>query len=340
MYKIRAQGFGLVEVLVGAAIVSLVLVASIGALYLYSVVSRDNLKRVQGGYLLEEGVEATRFIRDSNWSAFSALEDNVPYFLAFSNGLWSATTSDVVIAEEFYRTVTLSSVYRRDSDDDIVPATSTESKYLDPDTRRASVNVIWGREAASDISYVDGSTASDLASFPSNDAGDGDPAQGFTTGSESIRIFGVELPLVRASATSPSDIYLEIREGGTTGTVLASSTVRIVDQLSESSPQWLAFIFTDIPLLDAAETYYLRLRSIPDSTAAFSGSEGTVYWSYGQEAGSPYAGGDAYRYVGRQGNESDEGQVLDQYDFSFRILESKSTRSLTALTYFTNLFSP
>jgi len=64
---------------------------------------------------------------------------------------------------------------------------------------------------------------------------------------------------------------------------------------------------------------------LPDSTIAFSNATGTIYWGYEHSVSAPpaYAGGDAWRYVGRLDNPADAGQQLgpaDQYDFSFRIL--------------------
>ena len=60
-YKMKIRGISLVEVLVGAAIISFVLIGSVGVLQLYAVGSRVNTGKVQAAYLLEEGVEPTRF---------------------------------------------------------------------------------------------------------------------------------------------------------------------------------------------------------------------------------------------------------------------------------------
>ncbi|MDI6855809.1 MAG: FG-GAP-like repeat-containing protein [Candidatus Thermoplasmatota archaeon] len=167
------------------------------------------------------------------------------------------------------------------------------------------------------LGYVLGDTDSDLINFPSND-GYGDPAQSFTTGAENITVSLVYLYLKKATAT-PSNIYLQIRGESTVGTVLGNSSV-VNSTALPNSYDWIAFNFpTPVPL-NANTTYYLRLRSIPDSTIPFSGAEPAVWWGYGQQApNGPYQDGKAYRYVGANNNPAYQGQTLNNYDFSFSI---------------------
>lgn len=188
-----------------------------------------------------------------------------------------------------------------------------------------SVRVLRLSEISSDctsgvLEYNDGTTAANLASFPNN-FGFGDPAQSFTVGAESIFAHRVDLYLMQT--TTPSNIFLEIRSATTTGPVIAKSIV--VDGASvPGALSWIQFIFPSAVELSASTEYFLRLRSLPDSTIAFSGAAGTVYWGYEHSSTEPpaYGGGDAWRYVGASDNPADEGQQLgpvDQYDFSFRI---------------------
>ena len=174
----------------------------------------------------------------------------------------------------------------------------------------------------SSLSYETGIIDADLASFPAN-SGFGDPAQSFTVASEAIYARQVGLYLRRIVA-DPSDVYLEIRAASTVGEVLGRSWT--VDGSSLSSTLgWTPFVFPDPVLLSAGTQYFLRLRSLPDSTVVFSGAAGTIYWGYEHAAAAPpaYPGGDAWRYVGGLDNPADAGEQLgpvDQYDFSFRIL--------------------
>ena len=147
----------------------------------------------------------------------------------------------------------------------------------------------------------------------------------------------VELYLKRTS--SPSNVYLEIHSGSTVGTVVATSATVASTTIPTSALSWVKFSFASAPMLSPSTTYYLRLRSTPDSTIAFSGSSGTLNWGYLQTASSPYAGGQAYRYVGRLNNPSDQGQALSQYDFAFKVNSNgSSTLDKSVVTYLTNLF--
>jgi type II secretory pathway pseudopilin PulG len=172
------------------------------------------------------------------------------------------------------------------------------------------------------LEYTGGITNADLASFPAN-SGFGDPAQGFRIGPENVYARAIELYLLKTT-NDPSDIYLEVRAGGTAGGVLGRSLM--FDSASLAAGYgWAAFVFPSPVFLLGNTQYFLRLRSLPDSTIAFSNATGTIYWGYAHAAASPtaYAEGDAWRYVGQNNNPSYEGQrlgPLDQYDFSFRIL--------------------
>jgi len=170
--------------------------------------------------------------------------------------------------------------------------------------------------------YTGGGIDADLASFPAN-SGFGDPAQSFTTISEDIYARQVDLYL-RRTVSNPSDVFLEIRETSTVGDVLGRSWTIDGSSLS-STLDWTSFVFPDPVFLSANTQYFLRLRSLPDSTVAFSGAVGFIYWGYEHSATAPpaYADGDAWRYAGRIDTPSDQGEQLgpaDQYDFSFRIL--------------------
>lgn len=338
------KGMGVVEVLIATAIFSGMLVGFVWISRISFRLVSENARRSQVRFLLEEGLEAVRTIRDRSWSsniAPAVLE--TAYYLTFSGGAWSlSVTSPGLIDGVFSRTVVLSEVYRRISDDDIVAATSTESKAVDPGTRRVTVKVAWGSALATTlkVAFENGTTDGNLASFPSNNAGDGDPAQGFTTPSgSSIQASRVEL-FIKKTTSDPSDIFLEIRSGSTVGPILATS--QTLDSAAlPSSLSWTAFTFSNPPTLNPSTQYFLRLRSIPESTVAFSGSQGYINWGYQQTASSPYAGGDAWRYVGRLSNPGDTGQILTQYDFSFRVFEQtiaaiSSEKELS--TYLTNIF--
>lgn len=332
--KNKQSGFGIVEILVAAVIISLVLVGLHSALTQALRLVYRSTERTQAAFLAEETVEALRSLRDAGWSTYiGTLSAGTEYFLGWSGGTWNITTTNSLIDSTFERKFVLADVYRDNSSDDIAP-TGT----LDPGTKKITVTVEWGTiisEQTAEI-YEEGTTDGDLAAFPGN-AGFGDPVQSFTvpTGAD-ITVPRVELFIKRATA-DPSDIYLEIRSSNVQGTVLATSNT-IDSATLASALSWTAFVFAAPPTLTAGTQYYLRLRSIPDSATAFSGAVGTIHWGYRQTGPSPYGGGDAYRYVGP----SDNGQVLNQYDFSFRVYKQTAAtggNSVELETYLTNMFS-
>lgn len=136
------EGFGLVEVLVGAAIVAAVLVGSVTA---FQSLVRNGLRapeELKALYVAQAGIEGMRFLRDKGWDAnISTLLLDTPYYLSSALPGWEATTTLSLIDGAFKRTVELESVYRRDSDKDIVASTSAEQKTLDPDARLVIVTV-------------------------------------------------------------------------------------------------------------------------------------------------------------------------------------------------------
>lgn len=331
------RGVGLLETLIAVTIFSLVLIAIANAFHLYAQTVRENATRVEALVLAEEGIEAARHLRDSGWDTeFDTLAVRTPYYLSYTAGSWSASTTATTTSERFTRVMTIDDVYR-DSSSMSITASTTPGATLDPLTKHVSIAVSWGTEITQAHAFEDGTTDADLASFPSNDAGDGNPAQSVTL-SEDAEVIGVELLLRRATA-NPSPIYLEIRSGSAVGSVLATSATVDASAFSDTDLEWIAFTFPDVVSLSGGVEYFLRLRSTPASTVPFSGSAGLIHWGYGQSGSSPYAGGVARRYVGRLDNDTDTGQELTQYDFSFRILaQTEGAAEVVLETYLTDLF--
>jgi type II secretory pathway pseudopilin PulG len=133
------KGFSLLEVVVGISIIFL-------ALFSLAMISRGILVArqqaslaLQANFLLEEGAEAIRLIRDKGWTTYiSGLSGtNYLYFVAGgSTSTWQTTTTPETIGV-FGRSFTVSAV-RRNGNDDIDP-TGTN----DPSTRLFDVTVAW-----------------------------------------------------------------------------------------------------------------------------------------------------------------------------------------------------
>ncbi|MEI6400265.1 MAG: hypothetical protein WCO58_01970 [bacterium] len=136
-----ASGFSLVEVVIASSILLLVGLSLVGTLGQSTVLSLRALRATQGSFLLEEGGEAVKSIRDSSWSSFSALSTSTTYYLAFSTSTkaWSATTTNPgVVLGSFSRSFSVASV-ARDSNSDIVSSGGT----IDTGTRQATITVSW-----------------------------------------------------------------------------------------------------------------------------------------------------------------------------------------------------
>lgn len=325
------DGFGLIEIIIVVSIVTVTLFAFLQVGIAGIKLLRNEKENLEAVLLLQEALEAVRSVRDESWTANIALLTNgTAYYPVVENSKWKLTASNPgLVNNKYARSVSFEQVLR-DGEDKISSTGTT-----DPDTRKVMAAVSWSDKTRTIATYITnfqeslggetetktiffegGTTDSDLANFPSQNAGDGDPAQAFTTAS-AISVSRTELYLKRTT-TAPSNIYAELR-AVPTGTVLGTSNVINSSTITDSAYSWVEFRFSDPVSLAASTKYYIRLRSIPSSNDALSGSVGTLHWGYQQTASSPYAGGEARRYIGRLSNPNDAGQSLDQYDFSFRV---------------------
>ncbi|MBI3632752.1 MAG: hypothetical protein HY226_00515 [Candidatus Vogelbacteria bacterium] len=136
--KNKKKGAGIIEVIVGLAIVMVGIFALIRTYGYYLKFGLLHKYDVQASLLLEEGVEAVKLLRDTGWSSkISGLTVDSTYRLAFVNSSWTATTTKKYVDGIFDRTFTLSNVYRNSNDD--ISASGT----LDPGTKKLVVAVAY-----------------------------------------------------------------------------------------------------------------------------------------------------------------------------------------------------
>lgn len=327
-------GFGLIEVIIVTAIITVSLFGFLQAGISAVRLLRNEKENLELTLLAGEALEAVRAIRDESWTNnIAPLTASTQYYPMVENGKWKlATAPPALINGKYNRYIYINDVYR-----DLQDKITSNGITLDADTQKITAVATSSAKTVTLVSYIanfreslappveakdvffEGAiTDGDLANFPSNDAGDGDPVQTLTTAG-AIEATAVEVYLRRTTA-NPSDIYAEIRSGPT-GAILGTSQIITASTISNSALSWVAFRFPDPIPLSASTQYSIRLRSIPSSADADSGSAGTIHWGYLQSAGSPYAGGDARRYVGRLSNPADIGQLLDQYDYGFRVYD-------------------
>ena len=104
----HTSGVGLTEVIVAVAIISFSLIGIVGAFNFYIKASIENADKIRAVYLLEEGVEAVRLLRDGDWTSnISTLTTYTSYYLAIVGNTWEATTTSSLIDDTFDRTFTL-----------------------------------------------------------------------------------------------------------------------------------------------------------------------------------------------------------------------------------------
>jgi Tfp pilus assembly protein PilV len=137
--NIKKGGFMMVEILVAVSIATASILTATAVAQKSIYVSRLAFHTTQAAFLLEEGAEAVRIIRDNAWSNISALTPGATYYLSFSDlsSTWilSNTANTVGI---FTRTVSFANVNRDNLTKDI-GSTGTN----DPDTKLVTITVSW-----------------------------------------------------------------------------------------------------------------------------------------------------------------------------------------------------
>lgn len=133
---LRQRGFGLIEVVIGSALL-LVLLVSITAVAQQSLQAlRETKRQVQAELLLREGFEALRMVRDISWTNISTLSTGTSYGLSLQGGVWGVAGSSQQI-DIFTRSFTLDPVYRDGS------WNIASSGTNDPDARKVTMRVVY-----------------------------------------------------------------------------------------------------------------------------------------------------------------------------------------------------
>ena len=83
----------MVEILVAASIIAVSILAVMGVAQKSIFVSRQSLHSSQAGFLMEEGAEATRIVRDNAWTNISSLTVGTNYYPTYSGGTWTLSTT-------------------------------------------------------------------------------------------------------------------------------------------------------------------------------------------------------------------------------------------------------
>ncbi len=131
------KGFGLIEIIVGTAIISISFFGLMSVANLSFKILQKSSHNLKAGFLLEEGAEAIKILRDDGWNNINSLSNGVNYYLSFNGATWVTTTTPVYVDNIFERKFVLSQVLR-DANDDI-----SSSGVVDPDTKKVTISIYW-----------------------------------------------------------------------------------------------------------------------------------------------------------------------------------------------------
>jgi len=152
------KGFGLVEILIAAAIVGVALTSLAGVVASAFRVTDTDVSRVQASFLAAEGLEVARILRDAGWQEnIAPRERGTPYYPVFNAvaGAWTlAEESPGAVDGVFTPTVVFDDVYRRTADDDIVLAGDPAPKEIDTGTIEVTSSVLWSGRAGMEETKV------------------------------------------------------------------------------------------------------------------------------------------------------------------------------------------
>jgi type II secretory pathway pseudopilin PulG len=139
IFKNSKKGFGLLEVVISASILSIFIVSIVAVFQTMMTFSLSSVKETQASFLAEEGIEAVKSLRDRDWdSNIATLNSGTDYYISYVDGTGWVSTTVAGQVDEFTRNFTAMDVYR-DGDGKIVDSGGT----LDPNTKKIEVDVSW-----------------------------------------------------------------------------------------------------------------------------------------------------------------------------------------------------
>ena len=130
-------GFMMVEIIVAVSIITVSILSAMAVSQKSAYISRQTFHATQAAFLLEEGAEAVRILRDNGWSNISNLTLDTSYYPIYSGGTWTLSSTGNTVGI-FTRQVIIAGVKRDDVTKDIA-SIGTD----DPGTRLVTVSVSW-----------------------------------------------------------------------------------------------------------------------------------------------------------------------------------------------------
>ena len=83
----------MVEVLVAISIITVAILSAMAVSEKAVQVSRQAFHSEQAAFLLEEGAEIVRILRDNDWANISSLTPGSDYFTVFAGGTWTLSST-------------------------------------------------------------------------------------------------------------------------------------------------------------------------------------------------------------------------------------------------------
>jgi type II secretory pathway pseudopilin PulG len=133
------KGMGLVEIVIGSAIIVTGIIALSSTYTAFVKYAYANQNNVQAAYLAEEAFEVVTYLRDSGWDAnIKNLSTTTTYSLLWSSSNWATTTTPQYVDGTFLRQFTITDV-KRDGADRISTTTGT----YDPYTKKVTITIAY-----------------------------------------------------------------------------------------------------------------------------------------------------------------------------------------------------
>ncbi|MBP9802787.1 MAG: hypothetical protein KBD14_00560 [Candidatus Pacebacteria bacterium] len=133
------KGFMMVELIVISAVLMIIVIAASYVAKKSIEVSSRTLHTVEASFLLEEGAEVMRILRDTNFdNTDPAIEGTSNQYLTLVSGTWSLVDAPQTNGI-FTRIININPVYRDSTTADIVTSGGT----LDTGTSKITITVSW-----------------------------------------------------------------------------------------------------------------------------------------------------------------------------------------------------
>lgn len=139
----KNRGSSLVEVMVASSVILIIMIGLYAVHTFFVSNTLQNTRKIKATFLLEEGIEAVKSLRDQNWSKITSFNPNTNYRITFESGAWATTTAYVLIDSLYDRTFTVTAV-SRNSSGDIVTSGGTN----DTGTKKLTMTVAWSVNGA------------------------------------------------------------------------------------------------------------------------------------------------------------------------------------------------